>query len=180
MLRYHPDVRQAQVSSSGTLGDPGAALTLTPEQEWLFAASELIRQDRGSIHPAPNCDEQQLRMLIDATAAGLVCTFCAATKPSWRYPAVKVDIFPGAFVLPGQHLSLPQTEWLACDVCADLIVRGDRDALARRSTEHHFNTPTRYPNLWDAVEGAVRYIQDEFWRSRCGAREGVPSFHTQV
>jgi hypothetical protein len=174
------DMGENQVSSSAAQSSLGAALTLTPEQEWLFAASGLITHDCGRIRPAPDCDEQQLRLLIDATIVGLVCTFCAGTKPRWRYPAVKVDVFPDAFVLPGQHLCLPQTEWLACDECAKFIARTDRDGLARRSTERQFASSMPDPDLWDAVEGSVRYIQDEFWRSRCGEREKVPSFHMQV
>ena len=160
----------------------GDVLVLTPEQEWLLVANGQLIHDHGRIRPASDCDEQRLRMHVEGTAAGLVCSFCASPKPSWRYPARKVDLFPDVFVLPGQELGLPPTEWLACDECARLIERTDRAALTRRSTRCSFRIPAtaRDPDIVDAVHGVIRYIQDEFWSARLGAPERVPSFQTQV
>jgi hypothetical protein len=176
-------VQEIQVSSSVIQFSTGAALTLTPDQKWLLAASGLVTRERGSLVPASNCDEQQLRTLVEATAAGLVCSFCAAPKSNWRYPVLAVDIFPEAFVLPGRQLGILYTEWLACERCANLIARTDREALARISTECHFAKSVASvidPDIRDTVEGAIRYIQDEFWGSLCGERERVPSFQPQT
>lgn len=159
----------------------GSRLSLTPEQEWLLVAGRLVTDDGGSVRPAPNCDEQELRLLVAATAAGLVCSFCAAPKPRWRYPTVAGNGFPEAFVLPGHQLGVAHPEWLACDACAELIAHTDRCALAQTSTERHFSASAtvRDPHVYDGVAKVVRCIQDEFWRSRCGMPERVPSFLSQ-
>jgi hypothetical protein len=170
-LRYSEDVQSIRLRS-------GDDLVLSPEQEWLFEVSGLIILRCGRVHLGANYDEMQLRTLVESTAGGLVCSFCASPKPRWRYPsAKKADPDPEAFVLPGHQLGVSHNEWLACEWCAELIARTDRDTLVRVSTGSSFpTTVVPDPDVRDAVEGVIRIIQDEFWRSRCGAPEEVPPF----
>ena len=170
VLRYSRRVRSLHFGN-------GTTVTLTLEQEWFLEASGRIMRDHGTLQPVPNSDEHQLRVLLEETASGLICTFCASPRPRWHYPVVSFEVLPDSFVLPGQWLDVGPTEWLACDFCAGLIARTARDALARRSTECRRPIPAvaRDAALEESTEALIRYIQDAFWRSRCGGARRLPN-----
>ena len=182
IVQYSKAVQETQVSSSVIQLSAGGGLTLTPEQEWLLVNSGLVTRERDSILPARYCDERALRILVDATVAGLVCSFCAAPKPSWRYPDLAVDGFSDAFVLPGHQDGVWRPEWLACDSCANLISRPDQEALARISIERSLarSLVAVRPDVRGPIEALIRCILDEFWGAFCGERERVPAFQAET
>ena len=83
-------------------------------------------------------------------AADPRCDFCNASSVAWCFPA-------GVFSIrvSGKKV-LWDGDWLACEECAQLILRNDRQGLAARSS--HYTT-------------VVREIHDNFWR----VREGPPT-----
>lgn len=92
-----------------------------------------------------------------------LCDFCSCPAPAWRYPA---DSFHDRFG------SRSVEDWLACEECHQLVVAGDRNALARRSLDA--------PGVQMAVgflgrAAALEYcrdLHDRFWRARRG--EALP------
>lgn len=56
----------------------------------------------------------------------MVCDFCSAPDPSWRFEAQ-----PFATVC-GNVVATSDSGWAACDACCALIVANDRAALAER------------------------------------------------
>ena len=57
----------------------------------------------------------------------MICDFCTTPNPAWRFGAraLTLQYVPG---LTGEC----DTGWAACDICHDLIVADDRNALAMR------------------------------------------------
>lgn len=91
-----------------------------------------------------------------------ICDFCSSTSVGWSFPCRD-------FSLRGSAGAFNSTEgWAACDACRDLIVKGDRDALARRSeSEFHRHHPGQPP----IPLGIIRELHDTFWANRDGAPE---------
>jgi len=54
----------------------------------------------------------------------MICDFCSAAPPAWRYPAA-------TFMGPFRTRSVD--DWLACTECHRLIEAGDRNGLAQRA-----------------------------------------------
>lgn len=165
---------------AGLLISDGVEVPLSAQQEWLLTANGQISRQPGE--PARVVDDQVHGVLaiLEATAEGLRCQFCAALNPAWRYPILHADVGDHTLGLLLEHRGgwLGNTGWLACDDCARLIARTDRDALARHSTNAHFKKPGTScdPRVRRRVEANMRAAQDAFWRSRQGPREPVPSF----
>lgn len=79
--------------------------------------------------PAVNRDHQAVPVHpSQVDQVDLRCDFCSATDPAWTVPAQTF----GYAILPG-HNSVG--EWLACDPCADLVIRGHWTNLLRRAVE---------------------------------------------
>lgn len=98
-------------------------------------------------------------------ARGLVCDFCSAPNPKWRY---EVDDFVlwqiGA--LGGRGLG----GWAACDVCKVHIDAGDRERLTLQMYESLLHLNPELNTVEDAVlEGmrrSLRTVADEFFKHR--------------
>lgn len=97
------------------------------------------------------------------------CDFCNSREPVYGYPCrghttgvVPIGLDGG----PGTTTVQSPDDWAACQHCHDLIARGDRDALAKRSVDTMpvFNLPEFVKQI------AVRQAHDNFW----AAREGAP------
>jgi len=65
----------------------------------------------------------------------MICDFCSAPHPVWRYGAYSFDDPLGI----GRSVG----DWMACDDCHQLIIRNRREALARRSIDHSRNPGVR-------------------------------------
>ncbi len=62
------------------------------------------------------------------TETSLLCDFCSAPDPAWRYPA-KSFVAYCAPNIAGESVG----DWAACDRCHILIEANDRRGLAQRS-----------------------------------------------
>ena len=89
----------------------------------------------------------------------MICDFCSAPNPAWRYPAVSFfDLFGSRSV----------EDWMACDACHARIVAGDRDGLVARALKSP-GVRAAMGVLGHAL--AIRYCRDlheRFWRARRG------------
>ena len=91
------------------------------------------------------------------------CDFCGATEVAWFYPAKNFDYM----VVDGNtYRSLG--EWAACEACADIIERGDREGLMEVSARNHLN---RLPILErELLKNEIRSFHSFFWTNREGKR----------
>lgn len=64
------------------------------------------------------------------TNTNLVCDFCSAPGPGWRYPARSFVAYCAPNVA-GESVG----DWAACDRCHVLIEADDRSGLAQRSLD---------------------------------------------
>ena len=89
----------------------------------------------------------------------MICDFCSAPEPnpSWQYPARSFKDHFG---------SQSVGDWIACDVCHQLIEAGDRDGLAARV----MLTPTFRAFRLDPVASKeyARRLHDGFFENRMG------------
>jgi len=60
----------------------------------------------------------------------LLCDFCSAPDPAWRYQARSFIAYRGPHVA-GESVG----DWAACDDCHALIEANDRQSLAQRSLD---------------------------------------------
>jgi hypothetical protein len=68
----------------------------------------------------------------------LVCDFCSATSPEWRYTSAPFQMF-----VSGEKDEKPaivtynsDDQWAACSECKEIVEAGERERLAVRSLEH--------------------------------------------
>ena len=93
----------------------------------------------------------------------LICDFCSAPDPLWRYPARTFLAYCLANVA-GESVG----DWAACDVCHKLIEAGDRKGLAQHSLDELM---LKHPETRPAA--AVLYenlaeLHDQFFEHRGG------------
>ena len=97
------------------------------------------------------------------TKADLICDFCSAPAPAWRYPARTFLAYCVANVA-GESVG----DWAACDACHLLIEAEDRKGLAQRSLDELI---LKHPEARPAA--AVLYedlagLHDQFFAHRSG------------
>lgn len=103
-----------------------------------------------------------------------ICDFCSATDCAFSYPTRDVNLSTLAALSnkSGGIISLNSRGWwLACQTCHELIQKGDRDGLAKRSTDSQKAAMKAIP--YELLLGLVRHMHDQFWKSR----EGQPYRH---
>ena len=85
----------------------------------------------------------------------LKCDFCSAPNPARRF-AVKTFSAPNLAVVDAVSVG----DWAACDVCAAMIDRDDRGALALRSLESYAggDEEARFTLFVD-----IRHMHDAFF-----------------
>lgn len=84
----------------------------------------------------------------------MICDFCSAPNPRWKYPAQDFDAWRVNNVA-GRSIGL----WAACDHCDELIRKGDWEGLARYSAEKLIvNTPISFES---ALVG-IKLVQSGF------------------
>ncbi len=94
------------------------------------------------------------------------CDFCSGPNPCWSYTATDFTVL---------QVLVSQGSWDACDECAALIERNDREGLVVRAVNALIAI---HPNL--AAERAwcltmARRVHEDFWANRTGPvrAEGV-------
>lgn len=90
------------------------------------------------------------------------CDFCSAPDPTWKYPCED-------FILEGTHHG-SEGAWAACDDCAALIERNDRDGLALRSIESY---PLRDYIPRGRLRRMMAKLHRHFFRKRAGSVERI-------
>lgn len=116
---------------------------------------------------------------------GAVCDFCGSIDVHWSFPcrdftherklSLGILSAAGAEARDVNLTGASAGGWAACNVCAALIKRGDRDRLAKRSAR----TNQRKMAARGTVIGLasiiklIRPFHDDFWANR----EGEPVYH---
>jgi hypothetical protein len=104
----------------------------------------------------------------------VVCDFCSLplSSSAWDFPARDID-YGEPRIGPGMTAPIEGAigSWLACDGCAELVRRGERDRLAKRSAGRLVRT---HPEATTSIGGMrsvlalVREQHDMFWQAREG------------
>lgn len=93
----------------------------------------------------------------------LLCDFCSAPDPAWRYPARSFIAYNAANIA-GESVG----DWAACEACHALIEANDRPGLAQRSLDEliakHPEAVMAAPALYQDLAG----LQQKFFEFRCG------------
>jgi hypothetical protein len=109
------------------------------------------------------------------------CDFCCSPDVHWSFPARDFTLDPGfgvAIVLEHSVVlmmppDVPMTGgWAACPACHALIIRGDRERLARRAARSAIKIGPEMAN--ESLSDVTRHMRalfDKFWANR----EGAPS-----
>ena len=96
----------------------------------------------------------------------MLCDFCSAPDPTWRYPAE-------SFTVPDLAPSASKGDWAACDRCSALIEDEDVDRLIlRASIAAHRRS--RGVIATSVVRKALREVYREFFAHRLGERIPLP------
>lgn len=104
----------------------------------------------------------------------VVCDFCSRplSTSAWDFPARDIDYGEprvGPEMLGPIEGSIGS--WLACDDCAELIKRGARDQLAKRSAARFLRTHPDWVTSMGGMRGVLmnmRQMHDNFWQARDG------------
>jgi hypothetical protein len=104
------------------------------------------------------------------TDTSLLCDFCSALDPAWRYPAQSFVAYCAPNIA-GESVG----DWAACDRCHILIEANDRSGLAQRSVDELI---ARDPEARAAA--AVLYeklaeLHREFFAHRSGPAAPIPA-----
>ena len=94
----------------------------------------------------------------------IICDFCSSPKTTWRYPAHDV---PAISLGDSQELVEVQLNskggWAACDICHDLIERGEWDLLLDRSVARFplidYMPPSVFRATISAIHSAFRFAR---------------------
>lgn len=114
----------------------------------------------------------------------VVCDFCSApvSDSAWDFPARDVD-YGEQRTGPGLDEPVEGSigAWIACDVCGELILHGQRDELARRSADRFVREHREWVPRMGGMRGVlanIRHMHDVFWTAREG--EGTPIGREQI
>jgi ferredoxin len=111
-----------------------------------------------------------------------VCDFCDSTDVQWVFPcrdhqapeehveALVLQRNSDASVTGADITAISAGDWAACSACHALIVRGDRERLARRSAKRVQRKYAKRNVLMGLKDltAHVRRRQDAFWTNREG------------
>ena len=93
----------------------------------------------------------------------LLCDFCSASDPAWRYPARSFVAYCAPNVA-GESVG----DWAACDDCHALIEANDRQSLAQRSLDELI---VKHPEAIVAATelyGHLTALHQQFFACRSG------------
>lgn len=119
--------------------------------------------------------------VLEQPASGPICDFCSSPDIHWAYPArdFRTEGTITAAIIQPSGMTLRDSEasfasgggWAACNVCAALIRRGDRDRLARRSAKAQLRIHAFLRENGVSLASVIRMIRplhDDFWKNREG------------
>jgi hypothetical protein len=94
----------------------------------------------------------------------LKCDFCGASNGAvaWSYPC-RLIVIQG----PAGPVGMSPDAWAACDICHELIERGNRYPLAVRCAEGFDHPELGIPR--DVIMKYATYIHNKFFEARSGA-----------
>lgn len=116
---------------------------------------------------------------------GAICDFCSSPDVHWSFPCRdhKRETEHIASLVQSRDGSLRVEEmtldgwqhggWAACNPCHALILRGDRDRLAKRSAKRMMRKHPDMGFILSNLTAHVRRLHDQFWSNR----EGEPTYH---
>jgi hypothetical protein len=100
------------------------------------------------------------RVTLSVAPTGtLICDFCSD-------PRIVKDYNCSDFIVEDTGLG-SAGKWAACARCAEMIDRGDKEALTQRALECIFLKHPEWPQEGYVIEGTLKFLQDlhaEFWR----------------
>jgi predicted nucleic acid-binding Zn-ribbon protein len=135
--------------------------------------------DKAMAPPCPRCGVVHYEWIIVQP----VCDFCSDPLPldgeCWTFPCESFE-YPFMLVEFGADGANAQTEgsaddWAACDTCYELIEKGDRIGLAKRSVEKDLERHPNAANERHMLMAMTRAMQDGFMEHRTG-----PPFRERV
>jgi hypothetical protein len=91
------------------------------------------------------------------------CDSCYSEDFRWYYPAKN---FNYSMVDGETYRSLG--EWAACETCADLVEKGDREGLVEVSARNHLNGLSILEK--ELLKNEIRFFHSFFWNNREGKR----------
>jgi hypothetical protein len=97
------------------------------------------------------------------TDTTLLCDFCSAPDPVWRYPAGSFLAYCVANIL-GESVG----DWAACKQCHMLIEANDRSGLARRSLDELIAKQPEAILAAPALYEKLAELHQEFFAHRAG------------
>ena len=105
------------------------------------------------------------------TDTNLLCDFCSAPEPAWRYPARSFLAYCVTNVA-GESVG----DWAACEQCHILIEADDRSGLARHSLDELIAKHPEAILAATALYEELARLHREFFDHRSGpaVRVGVP------
>jgi hypothetical protein len=102
------------------------------------------------------------------TNADLICDFCSAPAPAWRYPARTFLAYCVANVA-GESVG----DWAACDECHRLIEAEDRNGLAQRSLDGLISKHPETRPVAAALYADLAELHDQFFAHRSGTAVSI-------
>ena len=107
------------------------------------------------------------------------CDFCSAPDVRWAFPCRDHTYHPeeaNVLYLRNDSLQLKRFNlsggsfgpWAACPACKALIMRGDRNRLARRSAKRMIRNNPQLPMILGNLTAHIRRRHDQFWENREG------------
>ena len=93
------------------------------------------------------------------------CDFCGAEGVVWLYSAKNFD-----YIMVDGETYRSLGEWAACEICAELIEKGDREGLVERSTDFSSHSYALSPKMKKLLKVELRIFQSFFWNNKEGKR----------
>lgn len=98
-------------------------------------------------------------------AHGLICDFCSAPRPKWRYRVKSFVAFETRYFLDES-----KGDWAACTLCKDLIEEGHYERLAEHSMEallfEHPELLMMPDRVVPEMKGRLKKIHEQFLENR--------------
>lgn len=98
----------------------------------------------------------------------LLCDFCSAPSPAWRYPA-RTFLAYCAPPIAGESVG----DWAACDSCHALIENDDPGALAQRSLDELIAKDPEAANCRGELFHSLMDLHEQFHTNRCGPAQPI-------
>jgi hypothetical protein len=96
------------------------------------------------------------------------CDFCSSPTVRWSYPTTNfagVNVrAPDGFIWVSESVG----GWAACDICHEMIERGERESLAERSVSTLIETNQELRGSEITLKDEIRLLHAKFFAFRTG------------